>query len=824
MPQLHNESPAPFEQEINIQELLQVLWAKKRLITVVLVAVMSAVLIFHFSSTPEYRYPAMVLIKKTQNKAMSGIDPFGSLVSDGLGNDIELIKSQPLAEDVVRKLYEEPGRQKLELFGEKVFKSQIADLFSWWPGRTKPESLDHLPIDLRMRVFSARFQARVQVTNTRETDILSVSVSSPFPEEAAFLTNTLCRAYMRKDIEWNADQAIQVKDFVSEQLDKQKSEVAEIDGRLSSYMKKENIYELTGNAQNLLNQLIAAETRYNDAKSEYNILKKRQDFIIRKLSQEEKAFMAKVAENINRQSGDLKAMIRKQEKDLIGQEGGADEASGRQQLTMLKQRLLEVTRNSLAGELAYSTKARQFQFDLISEQLQIDVRLAELGYIADEYQRVKASYNSQLNQLPQKQLNFARLQRDRDVLNNTYTFLKGKLEESRIQIASEVGKVVIVGESYPLGGPIAPNLKKNLLIGLILGLGLGGALVFVKEMMDHSLKDDQFLENHGYLPLAAIPYVDSPGDEFNLQNTLSRTLQQISSVISGLSLNGNGKVGGNLKHKKQHRNRSAYGLYKKYSTGKPIAFSPGQKPLLIADQLAYPLAESFRELRTNITFAQVDRTVKSILITGTEVGEGKSTVCINLAFAFALIGKRVLVIDCDLRRPSQHRMLNTRISPGLSDHLAGTHADVRAIIQTTTMHENLSVLAAGSKPPNPNELIGSQKMTELVKALEQEWDYVFLDSPPLLLLSDTALLTKSTDAILMVVRIGYTNKNVLKDIQKLNYVKENLLGVAIIGPDEPSNYGNYGRYYGRYGSKGYYSYQTNNKYLTPDIAKEEKDV
>ncbi len=76
----------------------------------------------------------------------------------------------------------------------------------------------------------------------------------------------------------------------------------------------------------------------------------------------------------------------------------------------------------------------------------------------------------------------------------------------------------------------------------------------------------------------------------------------------------------------------------------------------------------------------------------------------------------------------------------------------------------------------------------------------------------------------MVVRIGYTNKNVLKDIQKLNYVKENLLGVAIIGPDEPSNYGNYGRYYGRYGSKGYYSYQTNNKYLTPDIAKEEKDV
>ncbi len=793
-----NNDSNQFEQEINIQELLQVLWKNRVVIGAIAGVVLVLVMFYHLSATPEYRSTSIVLIKSDKGGVSEMINPFESLTGFELQNDIELIKSFPLAEEVIRNLYASKDRDSLQLFGERDYVSPVGAVFSglnFFRGGEEEEK----DYDIQMRAYAERLKKRVKVSNARDTDILQVSVSSPFPEEAALLTNAICEAYMRKDIEWNADQAMSVKEFVSEQLASQQKEIADVENQLSSYMKRQNIYELTGNAEKLLEKLVEAESRYNDAQSEYNILKKRQDFIVQKLSEEEKALSAKIAQNVDQQSRDLKTRIKKEEKALIalsGEDGVKSPAytAKKQQLDLHKQRLQELTRNMIAGELAFSSKARQYQFDLISEQLQTDVRLAELNYIAEEYRRSKNYYESQLNRLPQKQLNYARLQRDREVLNNTYTFLKEKLEESRIKIASEVGKVVIVGAAFPPQEPVAPDLKKNLLIGLILGFGLGGAFVFVREMLDHTLKDDAFLEDHGYVPLAAIPYVGEDNGQ-DLQGALMKSIEQITEFLP--PFNGNGKAS---KHKKVN------------SKGKTVPSRGKRKPLLMADQLSSPFAESFRDLRTNIVFSQADRELKSILVTGTEISEGKSTVCTNLAYAFAINGKRVLVVDCDLRRPSLHRMFSRQRVPGLSDYLAGLEADVDSLIQPT-MHENLFLFPVGNNTPNPNELLGSNKMSELIATLEEEWDHVILDSPPLLLLSDATLVSRAVDGILMVVRMGYTNRNLLKEVQKLDYLKHRLLGVSIIGPSDKTGYGKYGRYYGRYGYKGYYSYKSYSSYL-----------
>ena len=783
------------EQEINIQELLQVLWKNRFFIGAVTGIVLAAALLYHFSATPEYRSTSVVLIKKQSKGGVSEtINPFESLTGFELQNDIELIKSFPLAEEVVRELYAREDRDSLQLFEERRYISPLGAVFAGLNfSNTSEEEKD---FDVTMREYASALQKRVSVSNARDTDILEVSVSSPFPDEAALLTNAICNSYMRKDIEWNADQAMSVKEFVSEQLANQQRQISEVEDQLSSYMKSQNIYELTGNAEKLLEKLVEAESRYNDAQAEYNILKNRQDFLIQKLSSEEKALSEKIAKNVDRQARELKERIKQEEKALIalgGSSGAKDNGSvaKKQQLDMLKQRLQELTRNMIAGELAFTSKARQYQFDLISEQLQTDVRLAELSYIAREYLRSKNYYERQLNRLPQKQLNYARLQRDREVLNNTYTFLKEKLEESRIKIASEVGKVVIVGAAFSPIKPVAPDLKKNLLIGLVIGLGLGGAIVFIREMLDNSLKDDVFLEDHGYIPLAAIPYVGNVNGR-RLSGTLKKSIEQFTGNIPAAGSNGK-----EPKHGK---------------AGKRGKSTSSKKPLLMADSLSSPFAESFRDLRTNIMFSQADRTLKSILVTGTEISEGKSTVCSNLAYAIALTEKRVLVVDCDLRRPSQHRMFNCKKVPGLADYLAGQEADVDGLVQPT-MHENLFILPAGNKTPSPNELLGSNKMTELIKKLEEEWDYVILDTPPLLLLSDAALVSRVVDGILMVVRMGYTNRNLLKEVQKLDFLKHRLLGVAIVGPSGKTGYGHYGRYYGRYGYKGYYSYKSYGSYL-----------
>ena len=802
-----NDLRDQFEQEINIQELLQVLWSKKHIIGVVAGFVMALVILYHFTATPEYRSPSVVLVKSEKNPLQVGLDPVSSFVG-GLKNDIELIQSFPLAEDVVRQLSTDPDRPKLELFSERTYVSPLGTLFSWVPSVKKTQA--KRDPEVQLRAWASALQGRITVVNARDTDILTVSVSSPFPEEAALLTNALAKAYSRKDIEWNADQATQIRNFVGEQLEAQKQEIAAVDQRLSAYMQQQNIYELTGNAQNLLDKLVEAESRHNDARSEYNILQKRQDFIAQRLSAEEKAFMVKVSKNVEQQSRELKSKIREQESALLGREKDDPATrSMREQLQQLKQRLVDITRNSIAGELAYNTKARQFQFDLISEQLQIDVRLAELNYIAQEFARVKDTYNAQLGRLPKKQLDFARLQRDREVLNNTYSFLKGKFEESRIKIASEVGKVVIVGIAYPPLSPVAPNLKKNLLIGLILGLGLGGTLVFVLEMLDHSLKDNAFLEEHGFIPLAAIPFVPREGESIDLRSSFRKALADVAAILPGIGSSGSVSEESASGTKRKARLRAS-------SAGKRLPEQGERKPLLMFGNLTSPFAESFRDLRTNVMFSQADRSIKSLLVTGSEVNEGKSTVCANLGAAFALMRKRVLIIDCDMRRPSQHRNFGCRRVPGLSDYLAGVKDDVQPLVQQVAHHENLFLLSAGTATPNPNELLGSQKMSDMLKAMEDAYDVVLLDTPPVMLLSDAALLSRTADGVLMVVRMGYTNKHLLREVQKIEYLKQRLLGVAIIGSMEAQGNGRYGRYYGRYGYKGYYGYSSYSQYLDPE--------
>ncbi len=553
-------------------------------------------------------------------------------------------------------------------------------------------------------------------------------------------------------------------------------------------MEKQDIYELSGNAEELLKKLIDVDARYNEIKAEKNILSKRLDFIRKKLSGEEKALSANIAESVGSQLRAVQNRIKAEESDymaLLQQKGAAspEVKTRRQQIDQMKAQLEQVVRSKIAGELAYVGRAQKFQFELISEQLQTDLRLAELNYSAQEYNRLKQYYESQLNRLPEKQLNYARLQRDREVVNTTYTFLKQKFEESRIKIASEVGRVVLVGPAYPPELFESPDTKKILLVGLVLGLGLGGALVFVLEMRDNSVKEEQFFEDHGFITLARIPFVDKA--EFTLAGGMKKAVGQLLVTID--SAKGNGKA---------HRNGR-----QKAAEGADGA------PLLITDKLSSPFAESFRDLRTNLSFSRAGAPLKSLLVTGTSVSEGKSTVCGNLGLAFALTGKKVLIVDCDLRRPSQHLLFLTGKAPGLSDYLAGQESDISRLIQPT-VSENLFLLPSGAVVPNPNELIGSQKMSETVQMLKDLYDIVLFDSPPLLLISDAALLSQSVDGILLTARLEYTSKRLLQDVIKIDYLKSRFLGVAIIGSSSRGHYG-----YDRYGYKGYYKYKNYSHYV-----------
>lgn len=204
-------------------------------------------------------------------------------------------------------------------------------------------------------------------------------------------------------------------------------------------------------------------------------------------------------------------------------------------------------------------------------------------------------------------------------------------------------------------------------------------------------------------------------------------------------------------------------------------------------------AESYRILRTNIMYSSFDKKIKRILVTSSEPGEGKSTTSGNLALAFAQDEKKVILIDCDLRRPSLHKKFRISNNRGLSDVIIDRDKLNKCIQKRT---EYLDILTAGKIPPNPSEMLGSKAMSSLLDELSDIYDVIILDSPPVLAVTDAQILSTKVDGTVLVVRAEKTKKDtVLAAKGVLDKVNANILGTVLNGGDK--NKDNYYYYYGQ---------------------------
>ena len=189
-----------------------------------------------------------------------------------------------------------------------------------------------------------------------------------------------------------------------------------------------------------------------------------------------------------------------------------------------------------------------------------------------------------------------------------------------------------------------------------------------------------------------------------------------------------------------------------------------------------PIAEAYRQLRTNIQFSSLDNPVRTLLVTSTGPEEGKTTTLANLAITMAQTGSRVTLVDCDLRKPSLHDLFGLPAAPGLTNVLLG----VDAIPYQDCGIENLRILAAGPLPPNPSELLGSRRMSEVIVQLKSEADYVLFDTPPVVIVTDAAVLATRVDGVLLVVSAGKTRRELAQRAKGLlEKVNAPLLGVVL---------------------------------------------
>lgn len=203
-----------------------------------------------------------------------------------------------------------------------------------------------------------------------------------------------------------------------------------------------------------------------------------------------------------------------------------------------------------------------------------------------------------------------------------------------------------------------------------------------------------------------------------------------------------------------------------------------KKPLLTQAQPQSPRAESFRQIRTNLQFAHVGHESKAILVTSSLPGEGKTTTATNLAIAMAQSGQTVALVDADLRRPRVDEYLGLERNAGLTTALIGA-ADVNDLLQPWG-DDSLFVLTSGRIPPNPSELLGSQAMKDLISGLEQAFDSVIIDAPPLLPVTDSAVLAQQVGGVVMVIGSSKVNQaNLEKSLESLRMVDADLLGVVL---------------------------------------------
>lgn len=288
------------------------------------------------------------------------------------------------------------------------------------------------------------------------------------------------------------------------------------------------------------------------------------------------------------------------------------------------------------------------------------------------------------------------------------------LEKPKTGGSSPVSLSIIKPANPPLS-PSSPNTKLNLIFGLIFGLGLGFAAAMVRSVLDTRVRGEADV----------LQLTDAP-------------------ILGG------------------------------------IAFDPDatRKPLLTQSANQSPRAESFRQLRTNMQFANVAGQAKTVLVTSSLPGEGKSTTATNLSIALAQAGQTVCLIDADLRRPMVSEYLGLDRNAGLTTALVGA-ADVNLLLQPWG-EDNLFVLTSGQVPPNPSELLGSEEMRLLLAGLEKAFDTVIVDAPPLLPVTDAAVLSQHVDGVVLVVGSQKLKSQELKkSLTALEMVGSRLLGLVL---------------------------------------------
>ncbi len=592
--------------------------------------------------------------------------------------------------------------------------------------------------------ISTLLQSSTEISQKRGLDIVSIKAESPSPQEASLIANCYAEAYADYSLKFNRGHLTLNREFLEKQVQEKYNSLLQTEDKLTNFLRTENVVELNAQANSIINALTSVEADHNKAQIEMQSSSKGLIDIKNELDKyDPKATDYYESRITDPYITELQSEIAKMEiqRDLA--------KTGNEELIKDSKSLKEIDRK--IGELKKNLDEKlEILKNNSASNTPDEIRVLSAKYfqekVLNNQNKIRENllkgylnkYQEKFNKLPAQSIEYANLERERRANEKVYLMLLEKYQEALINEESQPNNVKIIDYGKIPRSPSKPNRFLIITIGLLIGLGLGYGFALLRNILDVSVKSPEDLENIGISLIGWVP-------TFMREPKAGRHTHTEQELV--------------------------------------LSYNSDSAP-----------AEAFRTLRTRLQFSKLEpEPIKTILITSSIPREGKTIISSNLAASFSLSSK-VLLLDCDFRKPRLHNLFNMKRYPGLCDYLFGSVPLEDAIRQTS--FPNLHLMTCGTIPTNPAELIASKHMQNFLNQMKPKYDYVLIDSPPLATVTDAELLSSYVDGTVVVSLASKTRLDLLVNtIDTLNKINDTFIGVILNNFDYQATYGSYYKYY-----------------------------
>jgi capsular exopolysaccharide synthesis family protein len=569
--------------------------------------------------------------------------------------------------------------------------------------------------EIRLSGAASGFLGGLGVNNIPDTRLLEVTFVSADPKMAAHSVNTLFDKFIEFNLEMKAESTKQAAEFLTGQIEEMRRSLAQKEQELQEYGKRKELYYIRGEDSTVVQKLSDLNGAYTSAQIER--INKESIYLELKGKPFDNYPDVRVNTLIQGLKGEFSARESEiKKKSQIFQDSYPEMQRLRSQQEGLQKRIDSETAD--IARKALNQAEAEYQAALKKENALAEMLNLQKGSVVSSNANA-IYYNS--------------LKIEVENMRNLLDFLTRKQKESMLSSrldGLQTSNIKIVDRAEIPQLPFAPNKQRILLMALMLGLGGGIFLIFALNYLDNTVKSPEEVEKLLHMPaLGFIPAVGAKLSQSYYNHYYSdRKKQQSEQKIKTIEMV-------NLKDPES------------------------------------TFAEHYRNIRTSLLLSTPDQPPRVFVVTSALPQEGKTVTAINLAIAFTQLGKKVLVLDCDLRRPRVHKIFRIKNLTGVTSFLVG-RSRIEDSIYRFPGEPNLHVLPSGPIPPNPVELIISKGMKELMTGLRQHYDFIFIDAPPLMGIQDSILLGEHSDGLLLVTWGGKTPRKVIEkakaEIDKFN--------------------------------------------------------